>query len=87
LLGFSTDASQTNTRRNPTNVPNETAISTPKDIPLAVLITGGKSTLGGDADSQRAILDEDGILVLSEINVEEEFGKNSRDVYNSNKSF
>jgi hypothetical protein len=80
LLGFSTNASQTNTRRNPTDVLNGTTISTPKGIPLAVLITGGKSTLGGDADSQRAILDEDGILVRSEINVEEEFGDNRRDV-------
>jgi hypothetical protein len=78
LLGFSI-ASQTNTRRNPTDVLNGTTIHTPKDIPLTVLITGGKSTLGGDADSQRAILDEDGILVRSEINVEEEFGDNHRD--------
>jgi hypothetical protein len=80
LLGFSTNLSQTNTHRNPTNVLNGTTIRTPKDIPLVVLITGGKSTLGGDADSQRAILDEDGILVRSEINVEEEFGGNRRDV-------
>jgi hypothetical protein len=80
LLGFSTHASQTNTRQNPTDVPNGTTIGTPRDIALAVLITGGKSTLGGDADSQKAILDEDGILVRSEINVEEEFGDNRRDV-------
>jgi hypothetical protein len=32
-------------------------------------------------------MDEDGILVLSEVNVEEEFGKNGRDVYSSDKSF
>jgi hypothetical protein len=80
LLGFSTNASQTNTRRNPTYVLNGTTISTPKDIPLAVFITGGKSKLGGDADSQRAILDEDSILVRSEINVEEKFSNNRRDV-------
>jgi hypothetical protein len=80
LLGFSTNASQTNTRRNPTDVPNGTAMGTPNDIPLSVLITGGKSKLGGDTDSQTAILDEDGILVRSEINVEEELGNNGRDV-------
>lgn len=87
FLGLSTNASQTNTRRNTTNVPNGTAISTTKDIPLGVLITGGKSKLGGDTDSQTGILDEDGILVLSEINVEEEVSKNGRDVYSSNKNY
>jgi hypothetical protein len=80
LLGFSTNASQTNTRRNPTEAPNGTTTGNPKDIPLSVLITGGKSTLGGDSDSQTAILDEDGILVRSEINVDEEFGHSGRAV-------
>jgi hypothetical protein len=79
LLGFSTGASQTNTLRNPTEALGTTT-GNPKDIPLSVLITGGKSKLGGDSDSQTAILDEDGILVRSEINVDEEFGHNGRAV-------
>jgi hypothetical protein len=80
LLGFSTNASETITRRNLSEALNGTTTGNPKDVPLSVLITGGKSTLGGDSDSQTAILDEDGILVRSEINVDEEFGHKGRAV-------
>ncbi|KAH8599464.1 hypothetical protein B0O99DRAFT_724715 [Bisporella sp. PMI_857] len=69
----------TNTCGSRTDVPNEFAVGNRKDVLLHVLVTAGKSASVEDADNQRGILGNVGILVRSEIYTKEEFNHDRRD--------
>jgi hypothetical protein len=71
--GSLTNSTRTKSGRNPTYAIDKTAITTGKEVSLSVLVKGGKTTSVGDADSQRAMLEEEAIFVRSEVNVKEEF--------------